>query len=72
MFSLDVYSFFTDLNAIIRCRCQTLCMAVCEPDLPENCHLNVKKLPKTLYFFQKICQKLKFFQKGGFLLHVFF
>ena len=30
-------------------------------DPPENCHLNVKKLPKTWHFFQKNWQKLSFF-----------
>ena len=32
-----------------------------EPDTPENCHLNVKKLPKTWHIFKKIFQKLSFF-----------
>ena len=33
------------------------------PD-PENCHLNVKKLPKTWHFFQqKKCQKCSFKKK---------
>ena len=30
------------------------------PDHPENCHLNVKKMPKTRHFFKKI---VKFFNK---------
>jgi len=31
------------------------------PDPQENCHLNVKTLPKTcLFFFEKNCQKLSF------------
>ena len=33
------------------------------PDPPENCHLNVKKLPKSLKFFQKNCQNFSFFSK---------
>ena len=31
------------------------------PDPPENCHLTVKKWPKTWHFFQKNWQKLSFF-----------
>ena len=31
------------------------------PDPPENCQLNVKKLPKTWHFSKKNCQKLSFF-----------
>ena len=35
------------------------------PDPPENCHLNVKKFPKTRHFFQKKnCEKFSFFQKN--------
>ena len=30
------------------------------PDPPENCHLTVKKLPKTWHFFQKNCHWQKF------------
>ena len=30
---------------------------------PENCHLNVKKLPKNFPFFQKNCQKFSFLLK---------
>ena len=32
-------------------------------DPPENCHLTVKKLPKTLHFFKKNCQKFSVFSK---------
>ena len=32
-------------------------------DSPENCHLNVKKLPKTCHFFQKNCQNFFSFWK---------
>ena len=32
------------------------------PDPPENCHLNVKKFPKTT-FFQKIDKNCLFFNK---------
>ena len=32
-------------------------------DPPENCHLTVKKLPKTWLFFKKNCQKFSFFSK---------
>ena len=46
-------------------------MSVSVPDPPENCHWNVKKLPKTWLFFQKNWQKLSFFFKcqvfGNFL-----
>ena len=35
-----------------------------EPDPPENCHLNVKKLPKTWHFFKKIAKNFHFFQKN--------
>ena len=28
------------------------------PDPPENCHLNVKKLPKSWHFFQNNAKKL--------------
>ena len=34
---------------------------ISKSDPPENCHLNVKKLPKTLHLFQKNWQKLSFF-----------
>ena len=33
-------------------------LSVSIADPPENCHLNVKKLPKTWHFFQKNWQKL--------------
>ena len=33
-----------------------------QPDPPENCHLTVKKLPKTWLFFFN-CQKFSFFSK---------
>ena len=42
-------------------------------DPPENCHLNVKKLPKTGHFFQKNCHwqfLLKKFQVFGNFLKV--
>ena len=32
-------------------------------DPPKNCHLTVKKLPKTWHFFKKNCQKFSFFSK---------
>ena len=43
-----------------------------EADLPENCHLTVKKLPKTGRFFKKIdknchLKKKKFQVFGNFL-----
>ena len=31
------------------------------PDPPKNCHLTVKKLPKTWHFFKKNCPKFSFF-----------
>ena len=31
------------------------------PDPPENCHLTVKKLPKTWHFYNKIAQNFHFF-----------
>ena len=31
-------------------------------DPPENCHLNVKKLPKTYIFFKKIAKNCQFLQ----------
>ena len=48
---------------------------ICQPDPPENCHLNVKKLPKKLtffskklyFFFQKNCQWQFFGKKWQFL-----
>ena len=35
-------------------------------DPPENCHLTVKKLPKTWHFFKNNCQKFSFFSNGNF------
>ena len=35
-----------------------------QPDPPENCHLTVKKLPKTWHFFKKIAKIFHFFQKN--------
>ena len=34
-------------------------------DAQENCHLNVKKLQKTLHFFQKKLPNIVIFQKNG-------
>ena len=34
-----------------------------QPDPPENCHLTVKKLPKSWHIFQKNCPKFSFFFK---------
>ena len=33
------------------------------PDPPENCHLNVKKLPKLDIFFKIIATNFHFFEK---------
>ena len=37
---------------------------LCESDPPENCHLTVKKLPKTCHFFPKNAKNFHFFQKN--------
>ena len=41
-------------------------------DPPENCQVNVKKLPKTWYFFQKIAKNLTFFSKKLPKIFIFF
>ena len=41
------------------------------PDAPENCHLNVKKLPKTWHFFSKKLPKIFILSKNVNFWHFF-
>ena len=55
------YNYSVNLYFVIQRSANKECCE-CQPDPPENCHLNVQKLPKTWLFFLN-CQNLSFFSK---------
>ena len=66
---------FSNLHIQVRV-CPQIMSAWSKSEPPENCHLNVKKLPKTCHFFNKNCHFSKncqwqFFEKNDNFLQFF-
>ena len=82
--NLNCYLMFSSW-VIFNCTVNTKRASWCQADPPQNCHLNVKKLPKTCLFFKlpkiiiffktiangNFCEKMIIFGKFFFKCQVF-